>query len=86
MKDILEKFVTIAKVIKNVDASKYRAFKLKQQLMKATPNLYFVFLKGEMFVRLYILKTWILLNWLENISQISLKTRIKKTVPFMIKI
>ena len=29
MKDILEKFVTIAKVIENVDASKYRAFKLK---------------------------------------------------------
>ena len=26
MKDILEKFVTIAKVIENVDASKYRAF------------------------------------------------------------
>ena len=30
MKDILEKFVTIAKVTENVDASKYRAFKLKQ--------------------------------------------------------
>ena len=30
VKDILEKFVTIAKVIKNMDASKYRAFKLKQ--------------------------------------------------------
>ena len=30
MKDILEKFVPIAKVIENVDASKYRAFKLKQ--------------------------------------------------------
>ena len=26
MKDILEKFVTIAKVIENVDASKYRTF------------------------------------------------------------
>ena len=26
MKDILEKFVTMAKVIENVDASKYRAF------------------------------------------------------------
>ena len=41
MKDILEKFVTIAKVIKNVDASKYRAFKLKQQLMKSYPRLVF---------------------------------------------
>ena len=26
MKDILEKFITIAKVVENVDASKYRAF------------------------------------------------------------
>ena len=41
MKDILEKFVTIAKVIKNVDASKYRAFKLKQRLMKSYPQLVF---------------------------------------------
>ena len=45
MKDILEKSVTVAKVIENVDASKYRAFKLKQQLMKSYPNLYFVSLK-----------------------------------------
>ena len=30
LKDILEKFVTIAKVIENVDTSKCRAFKLKQ--------------------------------------------------------
>ena len=30
LKDILEKYVTIAKVIENVDASKCRAFKLKQ--------------------------------------------------------
>ena len=29
VKDILEKFVTIAKVIESVDAFKYRAFKLK---------------------------------------------------------
>ena len=36
MKDILEKFVTIAKVIENVDASKYRAFKLKR-LLKSYP-------------------------------------------------
>ena len=41
MKDIQEKFFTIAKVIKNVDASKYRAFKLKQQLMKSYPQLVF---------------------------------------------
>ena len=41
MKDILEKFVTIAKVIENVDASKYRAFKLKQRLMKSYPQLVF---------------------------------------------
>ena len=41
MKEILEKFVTIAKVIENVDASKYRAFKLKQRLMKSYPQLVF---------------------------------------------
>ena len=41
MKDILEKFVTIAKVIQNVDAFKYRAFKLKQRLMKSYPQLAF---------------------------------------------
>ena len=41
MKDILEKFVTIAKAIENVDASKYRAFKLKQRLMKSYPQLVF---------------------------------------------
>ena len=41
MKDIVEKFVTIAKVIENVDASKYRAFKLKQRLMKSYPQLVF---------------------------------------------
>ena len=41
MKDILEKFVTIAKIIKNVDASKCRAFKLKQRLMKSYPQLVF---------------------------------------------
>ena len=32
MKDLLEKFVIIAKETENVDASKYRAFKLKQRL------------------------------------------------------
>ena len=37
MKDVLETFVTIAKVIENVDTSKYRAFKLKQRLMKSYP-------------------------------------------------
>ena len=41
LKDILEKFVLIAKVIENVDASKYRAFKLKQRLMKSYPQLVF---------------------------------------------
>ena len=41
LKDILEKFVTIAKVIENVDASKCRAFKLKQRLMKSYPQLVF---------------------------------------------
>ena len=43
MKDILEKFVTIAKVIENVDAwaSKCRAFKLKQRLMRSYPQLVF---------------------------------------------
>ena len=41
MKDLLEKFVIIAKHTENVDASKYRAFKLKQQLMKSYPQLVF---------------------------------------------
>ena len=41
MKDLLEKFVTIAKDTENVDASKYRAFKLKQRLMKSYPQLVF---------------------------------------------
>jgi hypothetical protein len=31
MKDLLEKFVIIAKDTENVDTYKYRAFKLKQQ-------------------------------------------------------
>ena len=35
MEDILEKFVTVAKFVENVDASKYRAFKLEQRLMKS---------------------------------------------------
>jgi hypothetical protein len=38
MKDLLEKFVIIAKDTENVDASKYRAFKLKQRLMKSYPQ------------------------------------------------
>ena len=41
MEDILDKFVTIAEVIENVDASKCRAFKLKQRLMKSYPKLIF---------------------------------------------
>ena len=41
MKDFLEKFVIIAKDTENVDASKYRAFKLKQRLMKSYPQLVF---------------------------------------------
>ena len=39
--DILEKFVIIAKVIENVDASKCRAFRLKQRLLKSYPQLVF---------------------------------------------
>ena len=39
MKDLLKKFVIIAKDTENVDASKYRVFKLKQRLMKVIPNL-----------------------------------------------
>ena len=39
-----------------------------------------------MLVRLYLLKIWILLNWLRNICQISLKTRLKKNVPLMINL
>ena len=45
MKDLLEKFVIIAKDTENVDASKYRAFKLKQRLMKSYPQLVFCVLK-----------------------------------------
>ena len=41
MKDLLEKFVIIAKDTENVDTSKYRAFKLKQRLMKSYPQLVF---------------------------------------------
>ena len=40
-KDLLEKFVIIAKDTENVDASKYRAFKLKQRLMKSYPQFVF---------------------------------------------
>ena len=39
MRDLLKKFVIIAKDTENVDASKYRVFKLKQRLMKVIPNL-----------------------------------------------
>ena len=42
MKDLLEKFVIIAaKDTENVDTSKYRAFKLKQRLLKSYPQLVF---------------------------------------------
>ena len=41
MKDLLEKFVIIAKDTENVDASKYRAFKLKQRRLKSYPQLVF---------------------------------------------
>ncbi len=41
MNELLEKFVTIARDTENVDASKYRAFKLKQRLMKSYPQLVF---------------------------------------------
>ena len=44
MKDLLVKFVIVPKDTENVDASKYRAFKLKQQLMKVILNLCSVFL------------------------------------------
>ena len=45
MKDLLEEFVIIANDTENVDASKYRAFKLKQRLMKVIPNLCSVYRK-----------------------------------------
>jgi hypothetical protein len=45
IKDLLEKFVLIAKDTENVDASKYRAFKLKLQLMKSYLQLVFCVLK-----------------------------------------
>ncbi len=41
MNELLEKFVTIARDTENVDASKYRAFKLKQRLIKSYPQLVF---------------------------------------------
>ena len=41
MTELLQKFVIIAKDTENVDASKYRAFKLKQRLMKSYPQLVF---------------------------------------------
>ena len=47
MKDVLKTFVTVAKVIENVDASKYRAFKLKQRLMKSYLQLVFLCTENE---------------------------------------
>ena len=41
MKDLLLKLVAIAKDTENVDACKYRAFKLKQRLRKSYPQLVF---------------------------------------------
>ena len=41
MKDLLQQFVVIAQKTENVDASKYRAFKLKQRLIKQYPQLVF---------------------------------------------
>lgn len=41
MKDLLQKFIFIAQKTENVDASKYRAFKLKQRLIKRYPQLVF---------------------------------------------
>ena len=41
MNELLEEFVTIARDTENVDASKYRAFKLKQPLIKSYPQLVF---------------------------------------------
>ena len=42
MKDLFVKFVEIAKEEESVDASKYRAFKLKQWLCKDYPQLVFL--------------------------------------------
>ena len=42
MKDLFMKFVEIAKEKESVDASKYRAFKLKQRLRKDYPQLVFL--------------------------------------------
>lgn len=41
MKDLLQKFVSIAQKTENVNASKYRAFKLTQSLIKIYPELLF---------------------------------------------
>ena len=41
MRELLQKFVIIAKDTENVDASKYRAFKVKQRLMKSYPQIVF---------------------------------------------
>ena len=41
MKELIEKFITIAKNTENIDASNYRAFKLKQRLRKTYPQLVF---------------------------------------------
>ena len=79
MKDLLEKFVIIAKDTENVDASKYRAFKLKQRLMKSYPQLVFCVPKmrnvSEIVYSMW--KIWILQNWLRNICQFSLKTTMR---------
>jgi predicted secreted Zn-dependent protease len=61
MMHLLEKFVVIAKETENVDASKYRSSKLKQRLINSYPQLVFYCLNLEMLVKLYMLRTCILL-------------------------
>ena len=71
MKDLLEKFVIIAKDTENVDASRYRAFKLKQRLMKSYPQLAFCVPKMRNVSEIvYMWKIWIRLNWLRKICQL----------------
>ena len=87
MKDILEKLVTIAKVIENVDATKYRAFKLKQRLMKSYSQLVFFVPKMRNVSEIVFVENLDSSELVEDIYiKKSLKTRLKKTVPLMITV
>ena len=86
MKDILEKFVIIAKVIENVDASKYRAFKLKQRLMKSYPQIVFCVAKMRNVSEIVFVENLDSSELVEEHMSNKSKKRLKKTVSLMINL